>query len=88
MTKKQTEVIEKLKESLGMKKNTKDALIELNKKDLKIGDKVFVENDLDDVEYKVLDIGDPFILIENEETRFAYLHRVNKLYKKIKKLND
>ena len=69
-------------------KETVDVLIEVNLKNVMIGDRVFVENDLDGVEYTILDLGDPFILIEDETTRFAYLHRVNKLYKKIKKVKN
>lgn len=80
--------MESIKELLNDTDSTKFSLVEVDLKTIKIGDKVFVEPDLLGVEYTILDIGNPFILVENEITRFAYLHRVNKLYKKIKKLND
>lgn len=51
-----------------------------------IGDIVLIKED-DEVEYRVLDVGNPFILIQNLETHFAYLFEPfnNKLFKKIKK---
>lgn len=83
-----SETVQEFKVKNGLSKETVDALIEVNLKNVMIGDRVFVENDLDGVEYCILDLGDPFILIEDETTRFAYLHRVNKLYKKIKKVKN
>lgn len=83
-----SETVQEFKVNNGLAKETVDALIEVNLKNLMIGDRVFVENDLDGVEYVILDLGDPFILVEDETTRFAYLHRVNKLYKKIKKVKQ
>ena len=82
------ETVQEFKVKNGLAKETVDALIEVNLKNVMIGDRVFVENDIDGVEYVILDLGDPFILVEDETTRFAYLHRVNKLYKKIKKLKQ
>ena len=84
-----SQTVQDIKEKIGLaKKETDDVLMEVNLKNVMIGDKVFVENDLGGVEYTILDLGDPFILIEDETTRFAYLHRVNKLYIKIKKLKN
>ena len=83
-----SETVQEFKVKNGLAKETVDALIEVNLKNVMIGDRVFVENDLDGVEYVILDLGDPFVLLENETTRFAYLHRVNKLYKKIKKVKQ
>lgn len=83
-----SETIQEFKVKNGLARETVDALIEVNLKSCMIGDRVFVEDDLDGVEYTILDLGDPFILVEDEVTRFAYLHRVNKLYKKIKKVKN
>ena len=69
-----SETVQEFKVKNGLSKETVDALIEVNLKNVMIGDKVFVENDLGGVEYTILDLGDPFILIEDETTRFAYLH--------------
>ena len=83
-----SQTVQEFKVKNGLSKETVDALIEVNLKNVMIGDRVFVEDDIDGVEYCILDLGDPFILIEDESTRFAYLHRVNKLYKKIKKVKQ
>lgn len=55
---------------------------EIDIKNLKIGDIVYLDAD-DSTAYTVLDTGAPFILIENNDTHFAYLYRPNKLYKTI-----
>lgn len=60
-------------------------LEKLNVRQLKIGDLVFIEPD-SEIEYKVLDCGDPFILIQDTKTKFAYLYEPNYLYKKIIKI--
>ena len=83
-----SQTVQDFKVKFGLAKETDDALMEVYLKNVMIGDKVFVENDLGGVEYTILDLEDPFILIEDETTRFAYLHRVNKLYIKIKKLKN
>lgn len=88
MTKKQKECIMKVKEELKLVKETEDVLVKVDIKDAKIGDEIYVEDDITGVEYTILDMGNPFILIEDETTRFAYLHRVNNIYKKIKKLKN
>lgn len=63
-----------------MKKEKTDSRVELALDKLKIGDSVMISEDGSDT-YTVLDVGNPFILIENNETHFAYLYRPNKLYK-------
>lgn len=51
-------------------------------KDLKVGEKIYLA-EKETSGYTVLDVGDPFILIENE-CNFAYLYRVTKpLFKDI-----
>lgn len=49
---------------------------EVENKDLKVGDKIYLA-EKETSGYTVLDVGDPFILIENE-CHFAYLYRVTK----------
>lgn len=56
-------------------------LLPVTIEELKALDTVFLSKD-DNTPYLVLDTGNPFILIENKETHFAYLYRpTNNLYK-------
>lgn len=56
-------------------------LVQIPLNDLKVMDKIFITNEEDRVEYTVLDVGNPFILLE-DPTHFAYLYRVvNPIYK-------
>lgn len=63
-----------------MKNEKKNSRVEIALDKLKIGDIVTIAEEGSDT-YTVLDVGNPFILIENNETHFAYLYRPNKLYK-------
>lgn len=50
--------------------------------DVKPGDTVYISNTEKSVPYFVLDVGAPFILIENTRTHFASMYRVvDNLYK-------
>lgn len=50
--------------------------------DVKPGDTVYISNTEKSVPYYVLDVGAPFILIENTRTHFASMYRVvDNLYK-------
>lgn len=50
--------------------------------DVKSGDTVYISNTEKSVPYYVIDVGSPFILIENTRTHFASLYRVvDNLYK-------
>lgn len=52
--------------------------------DVKPGDTVYISNTDKSIPYYVLDVGSPFILIENTNTHFASLYRVvNNLYKEL-----
>lgn len=56
-------------------------LLPVTIEELKALDTVFLSED-DKTPYLVLDTGNPFILIENKETHFAYLYRpTQNLYK-------
>lgn len=56
-------------------------LLPVTIEELKALDTVFLSED-DTTPYLVLDTGNPFILIENKETHFAYLYRpTQNLYK-------
>lgn len=49
-----------------------------------VGDIIYISEDVDGDAYKVLDCGNPFILIQNQKTRFAAIYEPdNNLYKKI-----
>lgn len=67
------------------KKTTKKELIERTPvlvTDLKVGDEIYL-NEEDNNKYLVLDVGNPFILIEGKD-HFANLYRVVKtIYKPI-----
>lgn len=54
-----------------------DTKVQVSIKDLKVGDEIFVYTpaEKDHVAYTVLDVGDPFILIE-DKYHFANLYRV------------
>lgn len=51
--------------------------------DVKRGDTIYIENLPDAVPYLVIDIGSPFILIENLNTHWANLYHFTTLYKQI-----
>lgn len=64
-----------------IKKVEKDIeLKEYSINDIKIGDKVYL-NEEDGVVYEVLDLGNPFSLILNLGTNFAYLYKGTRFYK-------
>lgn len=49
--------------------------------EVKPGDTVYISDTENSVPYFVLDVGSPFILIENTKTHFASLYRAVKLFK-------
>lgn len=50
--------------------------------DVRPGDTVYISNTDKSIPYFVLDVGNPFILIENTKTHFASMYRVvDNLYK-------
>lgn len=51
--------------------------------DVKPGDVVYLSTKEDAPSYLVLDVGKPFILIENQRTHFASMYRVTILYKEV-----
>lgn len=55
--------------------------IPINVDNVQIHDVVYTEDTPDATPYTVLDKGNPFILIENNKTHFAYLYRAVSLYK-------
>lgn len=59
-------------------------MVEVALTDLKVGDKIYLDPKISTLSgYIVLDVGNPFILIE-DSAHFANLYRVTKpLYKKI-----
>lgn len=59
-------------------------MVEVSLTDLKVGDKIYLDPRYSELSgYTVLDVGNPFILIE-DSAHFANLYRVTKpLYKKI-----
>lgn len=60
--------------------STKQVLVKVKVDDLKPGQKVFISSSADEC-YLVLDVGHPFILLENLETHWAGLyHPVDDLY--------
>lgn len=59
-----------------MKKKTDLKFKEVLKDDILPGMKVYLTNDGKSDEWTVLDVGVPFILIENLKTHFASLYRV------------
>ena len=64
-----------------VKKSEKEIeLKEYSIRDIKIGDKVYL-NEEDGVVYEILDLGDPFSLILNLGTNFAYLYKGTRFYK-------
>lgn len=60
---------------------TEKTFVAISAETVQIHDTVFTENTPGATAYTVLDKGNPFILIENNETHFAYLYRAVKLYK-------
>lgn len=50
---------------------------------LKSGDVIYLSNKKDATSYVVLDVGSPFILIENLRTHFANLYRPTIIYKEV-----
>ena len=64
-----------------VKKSEKEIeLKEYSIRDIKIGDKVYL-NEEDGVVYEILDLGDPFSLILNLGTNFASLYKGTRFYK-------
>lgn len=52
--------------------------------ELKVGDVIYLSSKSYAIPYQVLDIGSPFILIENMKSHFANLVRiVNPIYKEL-----
>lgn len=51
--------------------------------ELKANDVVYLSNKDDATPYLVLDVGKPFILIENMRSHFANLYRPTVIYKEI-----
>lgn len=56
---------------------------EITVSDLKAGDVIYVHPTENATPYLVLDVGHPFILIENMKSHFASLYRPEKVYKQI-----
>lgn len=51
--------------------------------DLQPGDVIYISNKPDAVPFTVLDVGSPFILIENMKSHFANLYRPTVIYKEV-----
>lgn len=63
--------------------------VEVLATELKCGDKVFVTNTKKSHCFLVLDVGHPFILLENLNTHWASLyHPVKPLYKEVENGNE
>lgn len=50
---------------------------------VKPGDVIYISQKADSPSYLVLDVGAPFILIENQRNHFANLYRPTTLYKEV-----
>lgn len=55
--------------------------VAINLEDVKRGDVIYLSKKDDATPYTVLDIGTPFILIENMRNHFANLYRPTVIYK-------
>ena len=55
--------------------------VPVNLDDVKRGDIIYLTSKVDATPYSVLDIGSPFILIENLKNHFANLYRPSVIYK-------
>lgn len=55
--------------------------VAINLEDVKRGDVIYLSKKDDATPFTVLDIGTPFILIENMRTHFANLYRPTVIYK-------
>lgn len=68
---------------MSQKINTSLKLRAIESKDVHRGDTIYIENKPDAVPYLVIDIGSPFILIENLNTNWAGLYHFTTLYTSI-----
>lgn len=57
--------------------------VEVDPATVKPGDTIYVSNNEKSVPFMVLDVGNPFFLIENTRTHFASLYRAVKFYKEV-----
>lgn len=55
--------------------------VEVPISELKFGDVIYISTKPDAAPYQVLDIGAPFILIENMRTHFVNMYRPSVIYK-------
>lgn len=71
------------KEKTTKKKTTKKAtnLVVVDPKDVRRGDTIYIENKEDAVPYFVIDMGNPYMLIENLNTGFGSIYHYHTLYK-------
>lgn len=56
-------------------------LVVVDPKDVKRGDTIYIENKEDAVPYFVIDMGNPYMLIENLNTGFGNIYHYRTLYK-------
>lgn len=61
--------------------NLNRSKVAVNLEDVKRGDIIYLSSKPDAIPYNVLDIGTPFILIENMRNHFANLYRPTIIYK-------
>lgn len=65
------------------KKTKKTNFKVVDAKDVQRGDTIYIENKEDATPYLVIDIGSPFILIEDLHTHWAGLYHFTNLYKAV-----
>lgn len=72
-----------IREKTTKKKTTKKAtnLVVVDPKDVRRGDTIFIENKEGAVPYFVIDMGNPYMLIENLNTGFGNIYHYHTLYK-------